>query len=355
VKEMGYNYIDVVDTAIVCNLEIKPVSVGHPEVVARCPFCNDRKYRMYLSRERDNPTYYCHNCGTGGNAVTLYARIFGLATKDSYLALMNNPNVAKIQNDYIKPQSHELKPLEQRHAIYLELLEMLSLKDEHRKNLRERGLSEKLIEGNMYRSMPDDYKREEIASRLADRYDLTGMPGFFTKNCRWKLYGKPGILIPVCTKDNLIQGLQVRLDDVSDKKFRWLSTNGFENGTKIYGFMHMVGDITSDTLYITEGPLKADVASYLAGGALFVGLTGVKAVGQLAELIRSVNPRRIVECIDMDKLHNPHVREALNRIQSIAMPLCEEYKPFYWSEEWKGIDDYLLFKQKSRYLQGNEN
>jgi hypothetical protein len=324
--------------------------------MAKCPFCGDRKYRMYLSRERGNPTYFCHNCGSGGNAVTLYSRLYNVETKEAYVALMNNPNVAKIQNDYIKPTSHDLKPLEQRHRIYLELLEMLTLKEEHRKNLRERGLSSSMIDGNLYRSMPEsDYERERIAGRLADRYDLTGMPGFFTKNCRWKLYGKPGILIPVCTKDSLIQGLQVRLDDVSDKKFRWLSTNGFENGTKIHGFMHMVGDISSDTLYITEGPLKADVASYLAGGALFVGLTGVKAVNQLAEVIKSVNPRRIVECLDMDKARNPHVREALNRIQSIAMPLCEEYKPFYWSEDYNGIDDYLLFKQKSRYLQTNQN
>jgi hypothetical protein len=51
----------------------------------------------------------------------------------------------------------------------------------------------------------------------------------------------------------------------------------------------------------------------------------------------------------MDKIANEHVRKALWRIQNIAMPLCEEYKPFYWSENFKGIDDYLLHKAKSRY------
>jgi len=347
---MGYNYIDVVDTAIICGLEIKPVSIASSEVMAKCPFCGDRKYRMYLSRERDNPTYYCHNCGEGGNAVTLYARLRNVDTKEAYIALMGDTGVAKTQNTESFTGSREIKPLLQRHKIYLAMLQMLTLSDKHRRNLRERGLSEKMIEGNMYRSMPEsDWERRNVANRLADMYDLTGIPGFFTRQCRWNLYGKSGFLIPVCTKDNLIQGLQIRLDDVADKKFRWLSTNNFDNGTKIYGYIHVVGDVKSDTLYLTEGPLKADVASYLAGGAPFAGLTGVNATGQLAEVIRSIKPRRIVECIDMDKVANPQVRKALNRIQSIAMPLCSEYKPFYWSADFKGIDDYLLFKAKSRY------
>jgi hypothetical protein len=90
-------------------------------------------------------------------------------------------------------------------------------------------------------------------------------------------------------------------------------------------------------LYITEGPLKADVARYLAGGALFAGLTGVNAVQFLPELIKTLKPRRIVECLDMDKINNLNVRKALGKLQSIAIPLCQEYKPFYWSEDYKGM------------------
>lgn len=351
---MGFNYIDVVDTAIVCNLDIKQTSLGRIEVEAKCPFCNDRKYRMYLSRAKDNATFYCQNCDAKGNAVTLYSALYNVTTQQAYIDLMANPNVSKDAVEDVYITSREIKPLEERHRIYLAMLEMLTLSDKHRKNLHERGLPDKMIEGNMYRSMPETWsERERIADRLADMFDLSGMPGFFTKRCKWQLYGKPGILIPVCTKDSLIQGLQIRLDDVSDKKFRWLSTNGFDNGTKINGYIHVTGDTRSDTLYITEGPLKADVASYLAGGALFAGLTGVNATGYLAEVIKSFNPKRIVECFDMDKMRNSEVRKALGKLQSIAMPLCEEYKPFYWSEDFKGIDDYLLYKAKSRYKQLN--
>lgn len=351
---MAFNYIDVVDTAILCNLEIKPSSMGRIEVEAKCPFCNDRKYRMYLSRARDNATFFCQNCGAKGNAVTLYATLRGIDTQQAYLDLMVNPNVSKDAADSPIPTSGNIKALEERHKIYLTMLEMLTFSDKHRKNLHERGLPDKMIDGNMYRSMPETAtERNRIADKMADMFDLSGIPGFFTKFCKWQLYGKPGILIPVCTKDNQIQGLQIRLDDVSDKKFRWLSTNGFDNGTKINGYIHVTGDTSSDTLYITEGPLKADVASYLAGGALFAGLTGVNATGYLAELIKSLNPTRIVECFDMDKVRNSEVRKALGKLQSIAIPLCKEYKPFYWSEAYKGIDDYLLFKAKSRYYHMN--
>ena len=347
----NYVYIDVVDTAILCNLEIKPSSMGRVEVEAKCPFCGDRKYRMYLSRASDNSTFYCQNCGAKGNAVTLYASIYNVTTQQAYLDLMENSSVNKDTSavDIVTNHSN-IKPLQERHMIYLRMLETLTLSDKHRRNLHERGLSDKMIEGNLYRSMPGSWlERKRIAYTLSKEFNLSGMPGFFTKECEWQLYGKPGILIPVCTKDNLIQGLQMRLDDDSKKKFCWLSTNGFDNGTKIYGYVHVTGDTSSDTLYITEGPLKADIASYLAGGALFAGLTGVNAVGELPAVIKSLEPRRIVECLDMDKLANLEVRKALHKLQTIAMPLCQEYKPFYWSESLKGIDDYLLQKAKSRY------
>ncbi|MBQ8576080.1 MAG: hypothetical protein IJ447_08555, partial [Clostridia bacterium] len=71
----NYNYIsiDVVDTAVLCNLDIKQSTITREEVQARCPYCGDYRYRMYLSHRMDNATFWCHNCGTTGNAVTLYA------------------------------------------------------------------------------------------------------------------------------------------------------------------------------------------------------------------------------------------------------------------------------------------
>lgn len=52
-----YVYIDVVDTAQLCGLDIKPGTLGNREVQARCPYCGDYKYRMYLSRQPENPPF----------------------------------------------------------------------------------------------------------------------------------------------------------------------------------------------------------------------------------------------------------------------------------------------------------
>jgi len=212
---------------------------------------------------------------------------------------------------------------------------------------------------NMYRSLPMDYKkRQRVVGQLSSWFDLSGMPGFYTSNGKWQMSNckYSGILLPVCDKDNNIQGLQIRYDNLSPKiivdangnrvekkgdRFRWLSTNGsYENGTGIPSYIHIVGDITSDTLHLTEGPLKADVASYLSGGELFIGLTGVQNIGFLREVITELKPKRILECIDMDVRTNDHVRKAQAKIRAICMPLCEQYRAITWPVDQKGIDDY---------------
>ena len=110
----------------------------------------------------------------------------------------------------------------------------------------------------------------------------------------------------------------------------------------------MVGDLSSDTLHITEGPLKADIASYLSGGELFIGLTGVQNVAFLKDVILQLKPKRILECIDMDIRTNENVQKAQSKIRAICAPLVQDYRPFTWPVEQKGIDDWLLFEKLKR-------
>ena len=368
----NYTYIDVVDTAILCGLDIKQTTIGRDEVAARCPYCDDYKYRFYLSRKPDNSAFWCHNCGATGNAVTLYADFNPqgrrLTNYEAYKELLENPYVHKgeLPADRVKSVG-SIKPLEERSQIYLNLLNLLDLDEKHYINLHNRGLSDEMIKGNMYRSLPMDYKkRQRVVGQLSSWFDLSGMPGFYTSNGKWQMSNckYSGILLPVCDKDNNIQGLQIRYDNLPPKiivdangkrqekkgdRFRWLSTNGsYENGTGIPSYIHIVGDITSDTLHLTEGPLKADVASYLSGGELFIGLTGVQNVGFLREVITELRPKRILECIDMDVRTNDHVRKAQTKIRAICMPLCEQYRAITWPVDQKGIDDYLLFEKLKR-------
>ena len=358
----AYISFDLLDTAELCGLDIKGRTLAKEEVEARCPYCNDHRYRMYLNRITH--MFFCQNCGTGGNAVTLYAdcnpKGIRLTNYESYKALSAEPSVR--QYDVPITESCDEPPireLSERSEIYLEFLKLLRLEKDHLTNLLNRGLSTEIIKGNMYKSFPTDKtERQWICDNLAARYDLTDVPGFYRSGGRWSIIGlKSGILIPICSKDNLIQGLQIRFDNppvkritaadgkVTEKvggRFRWLSTggNGFTDGTGITSYIHVTGDVSSDTLYLTEGGMKADIASYLSGGRLFIGLTGVQNVRYLKEIVTSLRPKRIVECLDMDVRTNPQVQKAQSKIQAICTPLCEEYRRFFWPKEQKGIDDY---------------
>ena len=131
--EKKYVYIDVVDTALLCGLDIKPGTLGNNEVQARCPYCGDYKYRMYLSRQPEKSTFWCHNCGTGGNAVTLYADFNPggrrLTTKEAYLELLDHPQVHTGESPYEHDRyiPEPIRPLHERSQIYLELLSLLTL------------------------------------------------------------------------------------------------------------------------------------------------------------------------------------------------------------------------------------
>ena len=361
----AYINFDLLDTAELCGLDIKSRTLAKEEVEARCPYCNDHRYRMYLNRITH--MFFCQNCGTGGNAVTLYAdcnpKGIRLTNYESYKALSAEPSVRQYDVPIIESRGEPpIRELYERSEIYLEFLKLLRLEKDHLTNLLNRGLSTEIIKGNMYKSFPTNKtERQWICDNLAARYDLTDVPGFYRSGGRWSIIGlKSGILIPICSKDNLIQGLQIRFDNppvkrvtaadgkVTEKvggRFRWLSTggNGFTDGTGITSYIHVTGDVSSDTLYLTEGGMKADIASYLSGGRLFIGLTGVQNVRYLKEIVTSLHPKRIVECIDMDCRTNPQVQKAQSKIQAICTPLCEEYKRFFWPKEQKGIDDFMLF------------
>ena len=189
------------------------------------------------------------------------------------------------------------------------------------------------------------------------------MPGFYRTDGIWHIAAfKSGILIPIRDKENLIQGLQIRFDNPPVKRvttpegitiektgtrFMWLSSakqKKFE-GTSVPSYIHITGNRDSDTVYLTEGGLKSDVASYLSGDKLFIGLTGVQNTGFLKEVISSLSPKKIVEAVDMDVRSNPQVQKAQVKIQAICAPLCETYKRLFWPIDQKGIDDLLLFRK----------
>ena len=348
---MKYVEFDIIDVAQKCGIEIHKRSEGRVEVKAKCPFCNDRHYPLSFNTVKQR--FRCNRCNTCGNAVTLYAWRYGLNNKDAAEELIKQRTPSDCSGAYedSKPECR-LADLQTRHNVYYDFLNMLELTDGHRKNLCDRGLSDGYIDRFMYKSMPLNASfRRIVVNSLADKYDLRGIPGFFTDDYNnWNMFVKPegGVFIPVCNSQGYIQGLQIRLDNETKQKYRWFSSHYFKEGTGATSWIHTVGDVTSPTACITEGALKADVASILSGGKLFIAIPGVHCIDKLPGVLNALKIEKVVESYDMDKFSNPHVSEALVKLKSLIHGLGIEYVPFKWNPEYKGIDDYLHHRNMAR-------
>lgn len=346
---MGRDYkkIPIVDTAHRCGLVLNPRTLTRGEVEASCPFCGDHgagKYHLFLNTSTDQ--YQCVLCGARGNSVTLYARVMGLSNRDAFQELEEGGNV------YLMPkqpdsQYTEAAPrkLVERSEVYSTMLDLLTLSDRHKENLIGRGLSEERIEQNQYRSMPETEKGRRLLADLLRSCgcDLSGIPGFRTRYGEWTLAGPSGFLIPVRNKEGLIQGLKIRLDDEADpgRKYRWLSSRDMPNGTRSYSWIHVTGNTANKRAYLTEGPLKGDVASFLDNDALFVCIGSVNAIHGLKETVLDLGVTELVEAMDMDQTTNPHVRNAILSIRKEVGHLPNiKYSKYVWSPAYKGVDDY---------------
>ena len=340
-----YQKIPIVDTARRCGLVLDNRTLGRREVEASCPFCGDHgqgKHHLNLNTDKDQ--YHCVLCGATGNSVTLYARTHNLSNKEAFLELEAGGNIYPFPRQPA-PQNTEKqpRPLAERHEVYTDMLGLLSLSDEHRANLRERGLSDERIERNQYRTMPKTAQSRRLLATLLRRcgHDLDGIPGFRTYYGDWIIAGPYGFLIPVRDKDGLIQGLKIRKDDENGGKYRWLSSRNMPHGTRSYSWVHVTGNIHSKRAYLTEGPLKGDVASYLSDDSLFVCLGGVSAIGNLKEVLTGLGVTEVVEAMDMDMMTNPQVRQAVMKTRAVVQSIPGmKYRKYSWNPAYKGIDDY---------------
>jgi hypothetical protein len=334
--------IPIIESARRVGLRLRDRTIRNVEVEAHCPFCGDSKYHLFLNTRKN--IFYCQRCKVRGNSITLYAKMMKVDNKEAYRELTKgNLYAFPLTPQPKENDEQEPKPLHIRHDVYYDLLNMLELSEKHRENLLSRGLSGERIERNMYRSFPADRAvADEVLQILSSQYDLTGIPGFYTKSGSWRMSGNHGFLIPVCSPEGYIQGLQIRLDNEEHRKYRWFSSRYEQNGTRAYPWIHVTGNRESKTAVITEGALKADVASSLSKDTLFAAVPGINCLSRLPDVLKSLNVSKVTEAFDMDKLNNPRVAEAVREVEAIASNLRLEYQPFNWNSSYKGIDDYLL-------------
>ena len=158
-------------------------------------------------------------------------------------------------------QSQSLS-IEERAHHNRSLLQSLSLDDDHQKSLRVRGLSERTIEDRLLRSLHD---RSTLPDSISPK--LAGVSIDRSRQKCLRVSGR-GISCPAFSPEGLITGIQVRLDNTSKGKYRWLKwqfSSHLPNGEMPITCVVPKKLSQTDFIGLAEGILKPIVIAELHG------------------------------------------------------------------------------------------
>lgn len=226
-------------------------------------------------------------------------------------------------------------------TAYRALLAELPLFETHRQNLQRRGLTDAQIASLGYRTLPPNGRRELVNRLQANGGRLAGVPGFYLEAGQWQLAGPAGIAISVRDTRGRIVGLQVRCDRAEGGRYKWLSSRGFNAGCSPGAPVHVAGPVsTNDEVWITEGPLKADIAA-LKLSRVVLAVPGVGNWPGVIPIICELRPERVIISFDMDKNQNATVRLHLDTLTAYLIRRGIRTFEADWDTHFKGIDDLL--------------
>ncbi|OPX89445.1 MAG: hypothetical protein A4E53_01522 [Pelotomaculum sp. PtaB.Bin104] len=315
------------------------------ERIFRCPICGDstqhpNKGHLYINAKSGK--FRCQRCYEEGNAITLWAKFHRINNKTAYMQLCDNVEAGPAPTRP-SPAPTPAADINEKNGTYNQFLKVLSLNQEHKNDLLRRGFTELQISNNLYKSIPQDSKfRWKVTRYLTEKgFTLEGVPGFFTRNGKfgtfWDFVNPPGYLIPVRDVHGRIQALQIKVDD---GKYIWFSSHGMPNGTTSNAPAHYTGG--KGRVWVTEGPLKADVASTFLS-APFIGVPGIGSWKEADTILESLGGKELIVAFDSDYRTNPNVAKALRDF--ITNLKSKGYLPqnATWPASYgKGIDDALL-------------
>jgi hypothetical protein len=199
-----------------------------------------------------------------------------------------------------------------RDRVYRALLARLPLSDRHRENLVGRGLGDDAITAGGYTSLPNtdlDFRmmalRDEFTAPELDR--VPGVSPVEKGNSRQvRLAQSNGILVPVRNVEDRVVALKVRRD-FDDPRYVYLSDGRPSAGSHVH--VPMFAARPAMEVRVTEGELKADVATVLSGVAT-ISVPGVQMWRIALDVLPSLGARRVIVAFDADKATNDHVARA---------------------------------------------
>jgi len=286
-----------------------------------CPHCGG-KFKLNVNVAKG--LFRCAKCDYSGNVVQLHMGMADISSYKDALADLEkqagNPVCVEKAKKYENQAERKPAPLWIRNETYTRLLDSLTLSRKHRQNLRKRGLSDEEIDRLGYKTYP----------KIGFSYlhcPNAPIPGYASQMlCQQK---DDCFMIPVRYRHGEVSMIQLRHDTPArptDDFSRYtnlssshlydkggVTTTGCENIH--YAGFDFTSDKTPEKIYLTEGALKADVASYLAEQLYgrktpFLAVLGVNNVKQLpAELayLKEHGTQGVCLALDMDYRTKPEV------------------------------------------------
>lgn len=236
----------------------------------------------------------------------------------------------------------EEKELAFRSKVYADLLEALPLIPAHRSDLSARGLADEQIELRQYRSLTFLTASKALA-RLHEKYgeELFTVPGFIDDG-RPRITPSSGLAIPVRDLSGRVIAVQVRVADPI-RKYAWMSDRESSAGSPTHVPLGFLLSPSSEAAWVTEGPLKADVASALTGYS-FLGTGGLNWQSALP-ILAQAHAEKVVLAYDMDRLSKEGVAAKVDEFAKALRDGGYAVSLAQWDNH-KGIDDALKAREK---------
>ena len=309
-----------------------------------------------------------HRVDKGGGDYWLY-RIDGrISDSDSDT---DNGTPKNIAADYSEISQTVLAPADPDtlNKVYRALLQELSLSAVHRENLRKRGLDDEEINLREYKTLVGP-GRSRLAKTMVSKFGddvCKKIPGLFIKQGErkpyWTLAGSAGIVIPLRDVRGRIVALKIRADKSGEgPKYSYLTSSGrmgaVQDGPSpmptVHLPVHKSSSHQNQKIRLTEGELKADIATVLSGH-LTISIPGVSIWRPAVPVLKKLAPKKVLLAFDADAQGNYNVARAL---QNTAIALQTEgfdVELETWPKEWgKGIDDVLASGYTPKIISGRE-
>lgn len=133
------------------------------------------------------------------------------------------------------------------------------------------------------------------------------------------------------------------------RRYAWVSSDGKPSGSSPGAPLHWAfpqgRPEHPDVVWVTEGPLKADVLAELRNDVA-IALPGVTNVGNLVERLVARQTKWAIIAHDMDADTNIHVAIATARLAADLKAAGIKTVRAQWNPDYKGIDDALVAGQE---------